>query len=71
MEHELDKAVNMKLILCIFEQLLGQKINFHKSEIFALVKLNMRRRNIRIYSAVESDPFHSVTWNSNPLPLSS
>jgi hypothetical protein len=34
MEHDLAKAVNMKLILCIFEQLSGLKINFHKSEIF-------------------------------------
>jgi hypothetical protein len=33
-EHDLDKAVNMKLILCIFEQLSGLKINFHKSETF-------------------------------------
>jgi hypothetical protein len=34
MEHNLQKAVNMKLILSIFEQLSGLKINFHKSEIF-------------------------------------
>src|SRR4051812_30483639 len=34
MEHDTVKAVNMKLILCIFEQLSGLKINFHKSEIF-------------------------------------
>jgi hypothetical protein len=34
MEHNLEKALNMKLILCIFEQLSGLKINFHKSKIF-------------------------------------
>jgi hypothetical protein len=34
MEHDLVKSVNMKLILSIFEQLWGLKINFHKSEIF-------------------------------------
>ena len=34
MEHDLEKALNMKLILCIFEQLSGLKINFHKSELF-------------------------------------
>jgi hypothetical protein len=34
MEHDLEKAMNMKLILSIFEQLSGLKINFHKSEIF-------------------------------------
>jgi hypothetical protein len=34
MEDDLQKFVNMKLILCIFEQLSRLKINFHKSEIF-------------------------------------
>jgi hypothetical protein len=34
MEHDLEKAQNMKLLLCAFEQLSGLKINFHKSEIF-------------------------------------
>ncbi|XP_047057289.1 uncharacterized protein LOC124663662 [Lolium rigidum] len=38
LEHDLDKAVNMKLILCIFEELSGLKINFHKSEIFCFGK---------------------------------
>ena len=38
MEHDTEKAVNMKLILCIFEQLSGLKINFHKSEIFCFGK---------------------------------
>ena len=30
----MEKALNMKLILCIFEQLSGLKINFNKSELF-------------------------------------
>ena len=34
MEHDMAKARNMKLILCLFEQLSGLKINFHKSEVF-------------------------------------
>jgi hypothetical protein len=34
LEHDLEKALNMKLVLCIFEQLTGLKINFHKSEIY-------------------------------------
>jgi hypothetical protein len=38
MEHDVEKAVNMKLILCLFEQLSGLKINFHKSEIFCFGK---------------------------------
>lgn len=38
MEHNLDKAINMKQILCLFEQLSGLKINFHKSELFCVGK---------------------------------
>jgi hypothetical protein len=34
MEHDLDKARNLKLILSAFELLSGLKINFHKSELF-------------------------------------
>ena len=30
MDHDLDKARNLKLILSAFEQLSGLKINFHK-----------------------------------------
>jgi hypothetical protein len=33
-EHDLKKARNLKPILAAFEQLLGLKINFHKSELF-------------------------------------
>jgi hypothetical protein len=38
MQHDLEKALNVKLILCMFEQLSGLKINFHKSEIFCFGK---------------------------------
>jgi hypothetical protein len=34
MEHDLEKATNLKLILLAFEKLSGLKINFHKSELF-------------------------------------
>jgi hypothetical protein len=34
MEHDSEKAKNVKLLLSAFEQLSGLKINFHKSEIF-------------------------------------
>jgi hypothetical protein len=33
MDHDLEKARNLKLILLAFEQLSGLKINFHKSEL--------------------------------------
>jgi hypothetical protein len=40
MEHDVEKVVNMKLILCMFEQLSRLKINFHKSDFFfVLVRL--------------------------------
>ena len=38
MDDDLQKALNMKLILSIFEQLSGLKINFHKSEVFCFGK---------------------------------
>ena len=34
MDHDLEKARNLKLILSAFEQLSDLKINFHKSELF-------------------------------------
>jgi len=34
MEHDLEKARNMKLLFCAFKQVSGLKINFHKSELF-------------------------------------
>ena len=40
MEHDLAKARNMKLVLCLFEQLTGLKINFHKSELFYFGRAN-------------------------------
>jgi hypothetical protein len=36
MEHDLEEAQNLKLILAAFEQLLGLKINFHKIKLFYL-----------------------------------
>ena len=35
MEHDIEKAKNLKLILSAFEHLSGLKINFHKSELFS------------------------------------
>ena len=34
MKHDMEKAQNLKLILLVFEQLSGLKINFHKTELF-------------------------------------
>jgi hypothetical protein len=48
MEQDLDKALNIKLILCIFEQLSGLKINFHKSEIFCFGKAKEVQNDYKI-----------------------
>jgi hypothetical protein len=34
LEDDLEKAKNLKMVLCAFEKLSGLKINFHKSELF-------------------------------------
>lgn len=34
MQDDFDSAHNLKYILCLFEQMSGLKINFHKSELF-------------------------------------
>jgi retron-type reverse transcriptase len=47
MDDNLDKAKNLKLLLCAFEQLSGLKINFYKSEIFCFGEV---RNSENIYS---------------------
>jgi hypothetical protein len=34
LDHDLDKAKNLKVLLCAFEKLSSLKINFHKSEMY-------------------------------------
>ena len=57
MEHDLEKALNMKLILCIFEQLSGLKINFHKSEIFCFGKAKEVEDQYRLLFGCESGSY--------------
>jgi hypothetical protein len=52
MQHNLEKVLNMKLVLCIFEQS-GLKINFQKSELFVLDRLRMMKRSIGIFLGVK------------------
>jgi len=40
MDNNLERAKDMKLLLCAFEQLSGLKINFHKSELFCYGQAN-------------------------------
>jgi hypothetical protein len=55
MEHDLAKAINMKLILCFFKQLSGLKINYHKSEIFCFGKAKDEEDNYRNIFGCEVD----------------
>lgn len=34
LEHDLEKAMNLKLLLLSFEQVSGLNINYHKNEVF-------------------------------------
>lgn len=54
MEHDLAKARNMKLVLCLFEQLTGLKINFHKSELFCFGRANEEQEAYRQLFGCES-----------------
>jgi hypothetical protein len=47
LEHAIAKAVNLKLILSIFEQLSGLKINFHKSELYCFGKAKEQQEDYR------------------------
>jgi hypothetical protein len=53
MEHDIQKVLNMKLILCIFEHLSGLKINFHKSEVFCFRKANDAEDKYRVLISCE------------------
>ena len=55
MEHDLEKVVNMKLVLCIFEQLSGLKINFYKSEIFCFGKAKEEEEQYKQLFGCESE----------------
>jgi hypothetical protein len=64
LKHDLEKALNMKLVLCTFEQLSVLKINFHKSEVYyfgRLKKLKMIIHNCSVVSWVLS---LSSIWGS-------
>jgi hypothetical protein len=54
MEHDLEKAQNLKLVLSAFEQLSGLKINFHKSELFCFGEV------INEFDAYTSDVYARV-----------
>jgi hypothetical protein len=69
MEHDLEKALNMKLIICIFKELLGLKINFHKSEVFCFGKAKEAENGyIKIFGC-EPGPFPFRYWDHGTEPI--
>jgi hypothetical protein len=47
LEDNLDQARNLKVILCIFEQMSGLKINFHKSDIYCLGGFQIGKKTLK------------------------
>ena len=62
MEHDLEKAKNLKLLLLTFKQLSGLKINFHTSDCFALVRPRMRLLSMPNYSDASMVNFLLGIW---------
>jgi hypothetical protein len=61
MSHDMEKAINMKFLLCVFEQLSGLKINFQVKS-FALVKQRNMNWPIHNYLDVKLVISPSDTW---------
>jgi hypothetical protein len=52
LEDNLEHARNLKTILCLFEQMSGLKINFHKSDIYYLGGPQIEKKILKEYSLV-------------------
>jgi hypothetical protein len=52
MDNDLERAKNMKLLLCAFEQLSGLKINNHKVRCFVMERPEQDKPNINKFLGV-------------------
>ena len=66
LDHDIDKAKNIKLLLCVFEQLSGLKINFHKSEIFCF---GQAKQHELVYSSLFGCKFGSYPFRYLGIPM--
>jgi hypothetical protein len=64
MENDIKKARNLKLIFPAFEQSLGLKINFHKSELFYFGEARANANLYVSYSAASKTNFLLSIWVS-------
>ena len=71
MENDMAKARNMKLILCLLEQLSGLKINFIRASCFALGRPKMRNTNTDNCLVASQVPYHSITWVYRSITVNS
>jgi hypothetical protein len=56
---DLEKAKNLKLVLCAFEKLSGLKINFHKSELFCFGEQMKGRQSMWNFLVVKKECYPS------------
>jgi hypothetical protein len=66
LEDDLENARNVKYILCLFEQISGLKINFHKSEIFCLGEAKERAQS---YSEIFTCPTAELPMKYLGMPV--
>jgi hypothetical protein len=66
LEDDLENARNVKYILCLFEQISGLKINFHKSEIFCLGNAKERAQR---YSEIFTCPTAELPMKYLGMPV--
>jgi hypothetical protein len=57
LEHDLEKSLNMTLVLGIFEQLSELKINFHKSEVYCFGEAKEEENEYKCIFGCESGTF--------------
>ena len=62
MEHDMAKARNLKLVLCLFEQLSGLKINFNKNELIYFGRTKDEQEDYRQLFVCELGPSLLVIW---------
>lgn len=68
LEDNLENARNLKFLLCLFEQISGLKINFHKSEIYCLGDAIQRRDS---YSEIFTCNIGSLPFSYLGIPIDS
>lgn len=67
MDHDIEKAKNLKLILSTFEQLSGLKINFINLNFSALEKLKKMPLNMQRYSDARKVIIYPIFGYSDTL----